>query len=78
MEISVSQDQLTAWADACLRVNHLNTLVQREIDSGNLERAKDLSERARTRAWNLFNELITNGGKKPPDYCEPDNSLPNS
>jgi hypothetical protein len=74
MEISVLQDQLTAWAETCLRINRLNTLVQHEIDSGDLERAKVLSMRARTRAWNLFNELITNGGKKPSDYTEPDSS----
>jgi hypothetical protein len=50
-------DQLTTWADSLLRINHLNTLVQREIDPGHLDRAKHLSERARKRAWLMFNEM---------------------
>ena len=53
-------------------MNHLNTLVQREIDGGNLERARDMSERARVRAWILFNDLIRCGAQKPEGYCEPD------
>ncbi len=69
--ITFSIEQATAMAETCLRMNHLNTLVQREIAAGNLERASDLSERARVRAWNLFNELVRCGARKPEGYCEP-------
>jgi hypothetical protein len=68
----VTREQLTRWADSCLRINHLNTLVQREISSGTFERAVDLSERARRRAWDLFNEMIEAGASKPAKYQEPD------
>jgi hypothetical protein len=68
----VSQDELTRWAEACLRINHLNTLVQREIAAGSLERAAQLAERARVRAWNLFNDMIRAGARKPEGYREPD------
>ena len=52
----VEKEKLTEWADACLRINHLNTLVQREIADGSLERATDLSERARLAAWEMLNQ----------------------
>ena len=70
-EIQISQRQLTEWAESCLRINHLNTLVQREVDGGRLKRAKHLSERARQRVWLLFNELVRSGANKPSGYCEP-------
>jgi len=68
----VTPEQLTTWAESCLRINHLNTLVQREIASGSLQRAAELSERARRRAWELFNELLQQGATKPAGYTEPD------
>ncbi len=68
----VSRDQLTKWAESCLRMQHLDDLVQREISASSLPRAKHLAERARRRAWVLFNEMIEAGGSKPPGYCEPD------
>jgi hypothetical protein len=61
-------------AESCLRMNHLNTLVQRELEAGHKERARDLTERARVRAWTMFNDLIRLGAKKPDEYCEPDES----
>ena len=70
--ITLPKSVASAWAESCIRMNHLNTLVQREISEGNTERAADLSERARVRAWTLFNELIQNGAEKPEGYCEPD------
>ena len=68
----MTPEQLTVWAAACLRINHLNTLVQREIAIGRLERATGLSERARNAAWSMFNEMIEAGASKPEGYCEPD------
>jgi hypothetical protein len=74
-KIELSVEQATAWAENCLRINHLNTLVQREIAGGKHERATDLSERARIRAWKMFNEMIALGAKKPENYCEPDDPV---
>ena len=72
--MSVTNDLLTKWAESCLRINHLNTLVQREIVGGNAQRATHLSERARRRAWDLFNEMIAAGASKPQPYIEPDSA----
>lgn len=68
----MSEDQLTSWADECLSINHLNTLVQREIDANNLARARELSERAQQRAWKMLNEMFAAGARKPEGYCEPE------
>ena len=68
---SITVVQLTAWAESCLSVNHLNTLVQREIEAKSYARAAELSERARKRAWVLFNEMLACGAVKPPGYTEP-------
>jgi len=68
---SVTETQLTAWAESLLSINHLNTLVQREIEAKAYARATDLSERARKRAWVLFNEMLAAGAVKPPGYAEP-------
>jgi len=68
---AISVEQLTRWADACLRINHLNTLVQREIAAGSFARASELSERARRSAWETLNELFEAGAVKPEGYCEP-------
>jgi hypothetical protein len=71
MDNSISQEVLDRWAETCIRMNHLGTLVQRELESGSKERAQDLTERARMRAWKLFNELIEYGARKPEGYQEP-------
>ena len=69
--MEISEDMLTRWAETCLHMNHLGTLVQRELQVGNYVRAQDLSERARMRAWVLVNELFEAGAKKPEGYAEP-------
>ena len=68
----VTHELLTKWAESCLRINHLNTIVQREIRAARLHRAAELSERARRRAWDLFNEMVAAGASKPAKYTEPD------
>jgi len=68
---TVTVEQLTLWADSCLRINHLNTLVQREIKANSLERALNLSERARRQAWQMLNEMFAAGAIEPEGYCEP-------
>ena len=72
MTTPVSEDTLTRWAESCLHMNHLGTLVQRELNGGSAVRAQELAERARVRAWKMFNELVESGAKKPDGYCEPD------
>ncbi len=67
----ITVEQLTAWADATLRMNHLNTLVQREIAANDLVRAAELSDRARRRAWEMLNQLFDLGAVKPEGYAEP-------
>ena len=61
-EIRISKAQLTEWAESLIHMNHHGTLVQREIASGNTDRASNLSERARKRAWKMLNELFAKGG----------------
>ena len=73
-EVKISKAQLAAWADSLLHMNHHGTLVQREIDAGNFERASQLAERARKRAWKMLNEMFELGAEKPEGYCEPDSS----
>ncbi|GHU11979.1 hypothetical protein FACS1894185_6050 [Betaproteobacteria bacterium] len=69
--MDISQSTLTRWADTCLHMNHLGTLVQRELNVGNVVHAQDLSERARMRAWELLNEIFAAGASKPEGYAEP-------
>ena len=73
-EVQLSGEMLTRWAETCLRMNHLGTLIQRELaGKDGCERALDLAERARKRAWTLFNELVEQGARKPENYQEPAN-----
>ena len=74
-KIIISVEQASAMAENCIRINHLNTLVQREIAAGRHERARELSERARVRAWTMFNDLVHLGARKPEGYREPDESV---
>jgi hypothetical protein len=71
-------EQLTRWADAALHISHLNTLVEREIAASNPNRAAELSERARRRAWEMLNELFEAGAVKPKGYAEPAGLPPES
>jgi len=68
----IPMEQLSRWADECHRINHLHTLLQRELEAGSLARATELSERARRRAWAMLNDMFAAGIPKPADYCEPD------
>lgn len=68
----MSEAKLTRWAEECLHINHLNTLIQQEIDANNLVRARELSGRAQQRAWKMLNEMFEAGASKPDGYCEPD------
>ena len=82
--VEIPKELLSRWAEICLHMNHLGTLIQREIQqkgsSGGGKRTRleveharaiDLAERARRRAWILFNELLEHGATKPDGYQEP-------
>jgi hypothetical protein len=73
LNVKISKEKLTEWEDSLISMNHQGTLVQRKIAVGNLERASQLSERARKRVWKMLNELFECGAEKPEGYCEPDN-----
>jgi hypothetical protein len=75
-EIKISKVQLTEWAESLLHMNHHGTLIQREIASGNMERAAHLAERARKRSWRMLNEMFEYGAEKPEGYCEPEKNEP--
>lgn len=63
---------MTRWAETCLHMNHLGTLIQGELaPTLEHERGIDLLERARKRAWVVLNEMFDSGAKKPDGYCEP-------
>ena len=69
-DFSVNRAQLTEWANSLVRINHHGLSIQRELKAGNIERAADLAERARVRAWKLVNELIECGAERPEGYRE--------
>ena len=68
----IAEPQLSRWADECLHINHLNTLIEREIDGNNLRRARELSGRAQRRAWTMLNEMWDAGAQRPEAYREPE------
>lgn len=70
-EVVISKSQLTEWAESLVHMNHHGTLIQREIPNGDLNRAVQLSERARKRAWKMLNEMFELGAEKPEGYYEP-------
>lgn len=71
-DILIPKAMLTRWAESCLQMNHHGTLIQRELrPTSENARAIELTERARRRAWELFNELIVQGAEKPEDYEDP-------
>ena len=58
-DVSISVEQMTVWAENTLHINHLHTLVQRELEGQGVkyERARNLSERARVRAWKMLTHI---------------------
>jgi hypothetical protein len=69
-DFSVTRGQLTQWADSLLHINHHGVVIQRELKAGNIERAADLAEKARLRAWKILNELFECGAERPEGYRE--------
>jgi len=55
-------------------MNHHGTLIERALDAGDIDRARDLAERARKRAWRMFNEMVAAGASNPDGFTEPDPS----
>ena len=51
----IPKELLTRWANSCIHMNHLGTLILRELPpTKEHARAIDLAERARRRASALF------------------------
>ena len=69
-DFSVTRGQLTQWAESLLHITHHGAALQRELKAGNIERATDLAERARIRAWKILNELFECGAERPEGYRE--------
>jgi hypothetical protein len=69
--MDIPDSLLTRWADSCLHMNHLGTLIQRELapNSPNA-RAIYLIERARRRAWAIFTEIRDTGAPMPDWYVK--------
>jgi hypothetical protein len=62
--IRISEELLTEWAMSCTLINHLGTLIQRELTPGGEHvRAIDLAERAERSAWTLRAELRQHGAR---------------
>jgi len=62
--IQISEELLTEWAMSCVHINHLGTLIQRELaQRGVHARAVDLAERAGRSAWALRNEFGQHGAR---------------
>lgn len=71
-DITIPEELLTRWAESCLSMNHHGTIIQQELPkTAENARALELAERARRRAWDLFNDLLHHGANKPENYCEP-------
>ena len=69
--MDIPDSLLTRWADSCLHMNHLGTLIQRELaPNAQNERAIDLTERARQRAWTIFTEIREAGARMPDWYVK--------
>jgi ATP-dependent Lon protease len=64
-DVMISSAVLTRWAESCLTMNRLGTLLHQEIEGANRsQRAHDLTERARRLAKHLADELVAYGATK--------------
>jgi ATP-dependent Lon protease len=64
-EVMISPAVLTRWAESCLTMNRLGTLLHQEIEGPNRsQRVHDLAERARRLARHLADELVAYGAAK--------------
>ena len=65
-DVTISAAVLTRWAETCLTMNRLGTMLHQEIDGRNRsDRAHDLAERARKLARHLADELVVHGATQP-------------
>lgn len=62
--IPVSEELLTEWSLSCVHINHLGTLLQKELQrDGEHATAIDLAERVGQRAWTLHEDLRQHGAR---------------
>jgi hypothetical protein len=67
-----TDEQLRAWAEDCLHLNGHGTVIQRALETGDINRARDLAGRAERRAWRMYCEMVAAGAKMPEGYRKPD------
>ena len=62
--VQISEELLTRWSLSCVHINHLGTLLQRELQrNGEYARLIDLAERIARTAWDLSCDLRQHGAR---------------
>jgi len=67
-----TDEQLLAWAEDCLHLNGHGTVILRALETGDIDRVRDLAGRAERRAWRMYCEMVAAGAKIPEDWRQPD------
>jgi ATP-dependent Lon protease len=68
VDVPISTAVLTRWAESCLAMNRLGTLLRQEMEGPNRsQRARDLVGRAQRLARHLADELVVYGAHNPAD-----------
>jgi ATP-dependent Lon protease len=68
VDVPVSTAVLTRWAESCLAMNRLGSLLRQEMEGRNRSRrSRDLASRAQRLARHLADELVAYGAHKPAD-----------
>lgn len=66
-----TDEQLRTWAEDCLHVNGHGTEIQRALETGDINRARELARRAESRAWRMYCEMVAAGAKMPEEFRKP-------
>ena len=68
VDVSISTAVLTRWAESCLAMNRLGTLLRQEMEGPNRsQRSRDLASRAQRLARHLAEELVAYGAHNTAD-----------
>jgi len=67
-----TDEQLRAWAEDCLHLNHHGTIIISALETGDIDRARDIAGRTQRRAWQMYCEMVAAGAKMPEDFRKPD------
>jgi hypothetical protein len=66
-----TDEQLRTWAEDCLHVNGHGAEIQRALETGDINRARDLAARAENRTWRMYCEMVAAGAKMPDNFRKP-------